>query len=251
MPFTFSHPAILLPLRFLNKNYFSITGLIMGSMVPDFYFLLQMRTSDNFSHEGYGILLLNLPLAIVLCVIFHNIVKQPLVASLPNVLQKKCMPFYSEKWNHYFLLNSWKVLLSIVIGVFSHLFWDSFTHSDGYFVEHIAYLNHEVLSVPMYELAQYLFSILGLVMIVRFVRNIPTQYSQSRGRFQLSFWISFVIIAISIFVLRFVFLPVVLLPDDIILSAFGSLIYALLLNSIVFRWKSYWMKCWIPIQKMV
>lgn len=251
MPFTFSHPAILIPFKYLNKNYFSITGLVMGSMVPDFYFLLQMRTSDNFSHVGYGILLLNLPLAILMCLIFHNIIKQPLVTSLPNILQKKCMPYYNEKWNHYLLLNAWKVVLSIVIGVFTHLFWDGFTHEDGFFVRRIDALKQSVLGLPAYEVAQYFFSILGLLLLLNFIKNIPTQYSHSRGSLQLGFWISWVILSVGILAMRCILIPMTVLPDDIILSVLGSMIYGLLLNAVVYKWKNIWMRCWIPIQKMV
>ncbi|WP_113654854.1 DUF4184 family protein, partial [Pedobacter namyangjuensis] len=30
MPFTFSHPAIVLPLTYLPKKWFSLTGLVIG-----------------------------------------------------------------------------------------------------------------------------------------------------------------------------------------------------------------------------
>lgn len=41
MPFTFSHPAIILPLSYLPKKWFSLTGLIIGSLIPDFEYLLE------------------------------------------------------------------------------------------------------------------------------------------------------------------------------------------------------------------
>ena len=48
MPFTFSHPAAVLPLRLLPRHWFSLTGLVIGSMVPDFeYFLRSMRLTVN------------------------------------------------------------------------------------------------------------------------------------------------------------------------------------------------------------
>ena len=36
MPFTFSYPAIVLPLTYLPRRWFSLTGLIIGSLTPDF-----------------------------------------------------------------------------------------------------------------------------------------------------------------------------------------------------------------------
>ena len=35
MPFTFSHPAIVLPLTFLRRQWFSLTGLAVGSLTRD------------------------------------------------------------------------------------------------------------------------------------------------------------------------------------------------------------------------
>ena len=35
MPFTFSHPAIILPLAKINAKYISLTALVAGSMAPD------------------------------------------------------------------------------------------------------------------------------------------------------------------------------------------------------------------------
>jgi hypothetical protein len=42
MPFTFAHPAIVLPLKHLPKRWYSLTGLIIGSMTPDFEYFIRM-----------------------------------------------------------------------------------------------------------------------------------------------------------------------------------------------------------------
>ena len=54
MPFTFSHPAIILPLKKLPKKYISMTGLIVGSIAPDFEYFLRMKS--KYSHTMSGIL---------------------------------------------------------------------------------------------------------------------------------------------------------------------------------------------------
>ncbi|SEF46838.1 protein of unknown function [Flavobacterium urumqiense] len=41
MPFTFSHPAIILP--FLKNKKLSATALIIGSMSPDFEYFFRMK----------------------------------------------------------------------------------------------------------------------------------------------------------------------------------------------------------------
>ena len=47
MPFTFSHPAIVLPLVRKSGHWFSATGLIIGSLTPDFEYFMRMRIVDN------------------------------------------------------------------------------------------------------------------------------------------------------------------------------------------------------------
>ncbi|WP_262496247.1 DUF4184 family protein [Flavobacterium piscis] len=46
MPFTFSHPAIILPLKYLPKNWISLTGLIIGSLTPDFEYFYSNEGSE-------------------------------------------------------------------------------------------------------------------------------------------------------------------------------------------------------------
>ncbi len=50
MPFTFSHPAIILPLKYLPQNWFSLTGLIIGSLTRDFEYFIRMKVRSNYSH---------------------------------------------------------------------------------------------------------------------------------------------------------------------------------------------------------
>ena len=78
MPFTFSHPAIILPLNYLSKKWFSITGLVIGSLSPDFEYFIRMKIESNYSHTFWGIFYFDLPLGIMLTFIFHNIVKNEL-----------------------------------------------------------------------------------------------------------------------------------------------------------------------------
>ncbi|MEG1227787.1 MAG: DUF4184 family protein, partial [Flavobacterium sp.] len=40
----------MLPLQFLNKKWFSLTGLVIGSMIPDFEYFIRMRIQSIYSH---------------------------------------------------------------------------------------------------------------------------------------------------------------------------------------------------------
>lgn len=177
MPFTFSHPAILLPLKYFPKKWFSLTGLVIGSLTPDFEYFIRMRVQSIYSHTFYGIFWFDLPLAILLCFIFHNIIRNELYNNLPQVIKSRVLIFSFFNWNNYFKSNWIIVLISIIIGTTSHLFWDSFTHDHGYFVNHIDGLRSSIsffnLKIPVLKIAQHLSSLIGGIFIFFALSKLP------------------------------------------------------------------------------
>ncbi len=83
MPFTFSHPAIVLPLNYLPKKWFSLTGLVIGSLTPDFEYFIRMKIKSEYSHTLEGLFWFDLPLGVLLAFIFHNIVRNNFYNNLP------------------------------------------------------------------------------------------------------------------------------------------------------------------------
>jgi hypothetical protein len=51
MPFTASHPAIILPLIYLPGKWISLTGLVIGSMTPDFEYFERMSVQSDYSYS--------------------------------------------------------------------------------------------------------------------------------------------------------------------------------------------------------
>src|ERR1700693_4633907 len=122
MPFTFSHPAIVLPLT-LKKIRLSATGLIIGSMTPDFEYFIRMRNVSKYSHTYAGLFWFDLPLALLLCFIYHTIVRNSLFDNLPIFLKERFIIYKNFQWENYFQKN-WKVVcISILIGAASHIVW--------------------------------------------------------------------------------------------------------------------------------
>jgi hypothetical protein len=62
MPFTFAHPVVVLPLGKIWGKLFSLTGLVLGSMAPDFIYFIHFRPDSGYGHCIQGFFLLNLPL---------------------------------------------------------------------------------------------------------------------------------------------------------------------------------------------
>ena len=89
MPFTFSHPAIVLPLTYLPKRLYSLTGLVIGSLTPDFEYFIRMKVQSNYSHTPAGIFWFNVPLGFLLAIIYHNLMRNCLISNLPNALEAR------------------------------------------------------------------------------------------------------------------------------------------------------------------
>ncbi len=170
MPFTFSHPAIVLPFVFLPKRFYSMTGLVIGSLTPDFEYFIRMKIQSNYSHTIAGAFWFDIPLGILLCFIFHNIVRDSLFKNLPKALSTRFNHFIKFDWNSYFRENWFVVLLSILVGAFSHIFWDSFTHEKGYFVSTFPVLSEKIyligIQVPILKILQHTSTIFGAIAIL-------------------------------------------------------------------------------------
>lgn len=200
MPFTASHPALIIPL--LKSRYFSASGLILGSMIPDFEFILLMKTEVVYGHSILPMFWLNLPLSIILLFLFHNVVRKSLILNLPEYFKKRLLPFIHFNWNRYFKENFVKIILSILLGNLGHLFWDAFTHSHGIFVEWMSFLQYPILNVPLYHVLQYGFSLLGAWVLWVFFRKLPYKNLSIDDRKKKLYWFVVVIIALGILFFR-------------------------------------------------
>lgn len=244
MPFTFSHPAIVLPLKYFPKKWFSFTGLIIGSMTPDFEYFIRMKVQSLYSHTIAGIFWFDLPLALILCFIFHNIVKDQLFDNLPRNIRSRFLDFKSFNWNKYVQQNWIIVITSILIGTLSHLFWDSFTHDHGYFVNLIPWLKESVLifdkKIPLLKLAQHFSSFIGGIVILFSIFTLPKIYILKKSKDK-KYWICVLLFAAIVLSIRFALGLTIKEYGHVIVSVLSSFLFALILTplflklSVIFR----------------
>ena len=170
MPFTFSHPAIILPLAKINAKYISASALIMGSMAPDFEYFIRMRLKQVHGHTLEGMFYFDLPVTLICVCIFHALVRDTLIDHLPEFLRTKYQQFYRMNWFSYAQKRWYVILYSALIGIFSHLLWDAFTHAPGYFVQFIPFLQKDLLifnvSIPSYDFMQLLSTLIGGLIVI-------------------------------------------------------------------------------------
>ena len=205
MPFTFSHPAIVLPLTYLPKKWYSLSGLIVGSMTPDFEYFIRMKDYSKYSHTLGGIFWFDVPLGLTLLFIFHNVVRNILIVYLPFSLNIRFSSFATFNWNKYFQNNIIVVLISLIVGMASHLFWDSFTHDGQFFAESLSILkeemnilNHHISGATIF---QYISSAFGAIVLMITIFNLPEGNNTKQDNI-LNFWLLVSLVMISVVNIR-------------------------------------------------
>lgn len=168
MPFTFSHPAIVLPLKKIKPTWFSPSGLIMGSMAPDFQYFLKMDARSDLGHTPIGVFMIDLPLSFLVAIAFHLWVRNILIRHLPSPLDKKYHD--SLEFNFLgFLRRRWLLFtISAIIGVMSHLIWDDFAKPDSWVYSLAPSFFSQTVHVGplkgfLYDLIERMGSVLGLL----------------------------------------------------------------------------------------
>jgi hypothetical protein len=137
MPWTFAHPAAVLPLRKLaNAACLSFPALLIGCITPDVVYHLGRWDWGRLTHSPIGLLLVDVPIGV--CLLWcGSTLQAPLAGLLPEPHQQVLM-------NARFLQAGWRragiTCLSLALGATTHLLWDSFTHATAFFVQAFEWL---------------------------------------------------------------------------------------------------------------
>lgn len=233
MPFTFSHIALALP--FKNKRFLSPTGLIIGSIVPDFEFYFQLKEGTEIAHTLTGIFVFDFPLALALCFVFHLILRDPLLINLPGFLKGRFERYVGFSWLNYLSKNKLKVLTSILLGCSAHVFVDSFTHQDSLTCQVLPFLTHNapIIGMPYTDLLQLALSAAGLIYIAWDIYTTPQSVTPSSNSADItSFWLVFSITASAILFARLFLFPSLNSFWGVVIAFIGSASYAWILTSI-------------------
>jgi Domain of unknown function (DUF4184) len=151
MPFTLSHPAAAIP--FLRTGLVP-SALVIGCMAPDFEYFMHFAPEGGFGHTLAGAFLFDLPAALIVLWLFHAYAKEPLYTWLPASVRRRIRlgPAAMPARN---IAQFALVLLSILIGVATHILWDSFTHPNFWPYQHWQFL-HRTVELPIYGTMEYL-----------------------------------------------------------------------------------------------
>lgn len=181
MPFTFAHPMYAVPVKRIVPRYFSVTGLVLGSMAPDFEYFIMLEPFQYVGHTVWGLLLEAIPLCVLFALLFHLIMKEQLARHLPawRDMDLRAMALIS-RWR-LTTVGAWFIFISsVTIGFGSHVLVDSFTHQGGWDVQQFPLLQAAAAGIPIYKWVQHSLSLLGLAIEGYWIICIGRQVRVSR-----------------------------------------------------------------------
>ncbi|HYD60623.1 MAG TPA: DUF4184 family protein [Noviherbaspirillum sp.] len=192
MPFTLSHPAAIIPFRRYATRSTSLSALVIGSVSPDFVYFFHLGTNGAFSHSLAGIFLFCVPASMVVYIVYHLILRQPLLALMPDAIATRMNPV--AEWIPRSVSAILVIASSFAIGAGTHVGWDAFTHGNTLVVKNFEILRTPIalmgdLKMPLYKVLQHLSSVLGLVVLaiclVRWMHRTPRAFTRKNRLHQM------------------------------------------------------------------
>ncbi|WP_158609633.1 DUF4184 family protein [Cellulomonas triticagri] len=192
MPFTLAHPAAVLPLA---RRPLVPAALVAGSLSPDVpYFVPLPRSAGTWyepfvnattTHAWPGALSVAVPTGLLLVGLWW-VVRGP-ARDLLGVHRDAAAPASRALPTTHAPRALARTVLSVALGVLTHVVWDSFTHGDGVVVQHVAWLREPLVgSVTAGRVLQHTSTAVGLgalaVVAVRALRRHRTRLAVDRGR---------------------------------------------------------------------
>ena len=148
MPFTLSHPAAILPLRPLLGRFGVLSALVIGSMAPDFPYFVGKLWPRIYTHTLESVIWFSLPAGWCVYVLFEYILRRPIWFVLPGIFRQRLSP---EPQFGGIL----PVSVCLILGAFTHVTWDAFTHSSGALVRHFPILQLHWATLFDYQIWSY------------------------------------------------------------------------------------------------
>jgi hypothetical protein len=163
-----------------RRRYLSVTALAIGTMAPDFEYLLYLEPRRVYGHSPFGLLVFCLPLGLLALLLWSRLLRGPVGELLGFPPQHDRISVT--------LHDCVRDSLSIVLGAATHLLWDSFTHRGGWggaffpALEDPAF-RFETSVVPWYEVMQHVSTVIGGSIVLHWL-----WMHSKRGRSASRFW---------------------------------------------------------------
>jgi hypothetical protein len=169
MPYTISHVAAVVPFARLLARLRVLSAVVIGSMVPDFGYLLPKYPPRFATHSAVALATFCLPLGLLSYWIFQRLMKTPLLSVLPDQAYMRWQPYAAPA--SVASLRQWLVAAGgVLVGAVVHLVWDAFTHEESRGARMVPELNDPIFVhghiVTGARILQDLSSLFGLLIVM-------------------------------------------------------------------------------------
>lgn len=157
-----------MPLRRLGPTPFNLAALTIGALTPDFGYYVGLFRLATQAHASLGSVLVCIPTGLLLLACFY-FVRRPVWNLLPQPHRGLLEPLVSKpapvRFRELVLAT-----ISILIGAWTHVVWDSFTHRSGWVVVKYPVLQEPIITLggiqlAPYYLLQHLSTLVGVVVL--------------------------------------------------------------------------------------
>ncbi len=174
MPLTFAHPAAVLALRRYTGGRWSFAALVLGSMTPDAGYFIGRFELATFAHTSAGLLLACLPTGLLLLGALGWL-RTPVTQLLPQP-QRAALAGLPPLPSLRSASSLAALAACVLLGAWTHVFWDGFTHLSGWAQAYLPGLRHSVTLWPgaqpaVFQLLQHASTGVGLLALVLVYRR--------------------------------------------------------------------------------
>jgi hypothetical protein len=172
-----------------------------------------MSVTGIYGHTIGGIFYFDVPVTVFLALIFHRIVKRNLIVNFSAFLQRRFHDTLKSDFLGYLKTNWGLFLVSAVLGAVSHVFWDSFTHNDRFFVRLFSdiydstYVPFDGANYPLFYVLQQVSTALGLTVVTVYILLKRPLSDFEPGAPGIGYWLLVFVIAIAVLRIRFFVQP--------------------------------------------
>ena len=162
MPFTVSHAAAVLPLAVGRPGRTLVpAALVIGSMVPDLPYFVPPYVGAGWTHAVSGPVTVDLAAGLALLAIWQFLLLRPLADFAPTWVGRRLplpVPLRGARW--------WWAALSVVLGAYTHVLLDAFTHPGRWGTTRLDWLHVLVGPLPAFKWLQFGLGALGLLVLL-------------------------------------------------------------------------------------
>lgn len=184
MPFTLAHPLAAVPLRRLGLP---LDALVVGAMIPDLVLFAPLGIDYTSTHAPLGTVTIDLVMGAILLALWRIALRAPVTDGAPRWVRDRLRPRTPREGSSRDSTSRGRtsrgamrrgaashrsttgvlrtVLLSaiaIVLGAWTHIVWDGFTHDHGWVVTRVPALREHLAGLPVFSVLQYGSSVLGI-----------------------------------------------------------------------------------------